>query len=202
MCCQRAREHNSFEKPPEYRFQSRTLDDTSQSSISRYLRSAPIPSSSVTKHSQKRKADLDLVIDAEEPQDLLSRLERQDAEYDREHGITEALEMPIRQRGGSPSAALAVRRASMAGPLQSERCSTADLLARARSSLSGEAAPRMPLLDRASRDAGPSTSSPMPPKTFGAGEGTPKPMAERPPQRRFLKALSPPQWLNNRDPST
>nr|WJN24854.1 meiosis specific DNA helicase [Pseudozyma flocculosa] len=202
VCCQRGREQDESGKPREYRFQSRALGDGSQSTMARYLKPVATPSGSSTALSQKRKAELDSIVDAEEPQDLLSRLDRQDAEYDRDFGMTEVLYMPSRKRGGSPDAALAVSRASTTGFSQPERRSTAELIARARSNLGAEAVPRTSLFDHTSRGEESSTSSQLPSQVYEAQERQPTPTTERPAQRRFLKNLGPPHWLSNGDTSS
>ncbi|CBQ73764.1 related to HFM1-DNA/RNA helicase [Sporisorium reilianum SRZ2] len=204
-CCQRAREQEASGKQREYRFQSRPLDDGSQSTLSRYLKPVGTPSGGSGTLSHKRKADLDLMIDAEAPQDLLSRLDRQDAEYEQVFGMPDALMMPSRKRAGSTSASAALgissagMRASASESLQQERRSTAELLARARSDFGAEAVPRVPPLRNVARNYGSSASSQPSAGSFEAHGGPSTPSAERPAQRRFLKALSPPRWLNNGD---
>ncbi|CDR88582.1 related to HFM1-DNA/RNA helicase [Sporisorium scitamineum] len=202
VCCQRARELEASGKQREYRFHSCALDDGSQTTMTRYLKPTGTHFGDPGKLSHKRKADLDLMIDAEAPRDLLSRLDRQDAEYDRAVGITEALMLPGRARRDSPSAALGVSsaRASVTGPSQQKPRSTAELLARARSDLRVEEAPRVSPLGSSARDHRSSTSSlKLPADSFEVHGRQSTPSAEKPAQRRFLKALGPPDWLNNGD---
>lgn len=101
-CCQRSREFEASGKLPKYRFQSRLPDESSQSTMPRYLKPVSTPSGSSTAFAQKRKAHMepDNAYDLEASQDLLSRLDRQEAEYDRLHGTTQPLQMPVRRGEG------------------------------------------------------------------------------------------------------
>ncbi|TKY85335.1 hypothetical protein EX895_005497 [Sporisorium graminicola] len=199
VCCQRAREQELFGKQREYQFQSRAFDDGSQSTMQRYLKPVGTPFGEPSVLSHKRKAILDRFIDAEAPQNLLSRLDRQESEYDRAFDTADALQMPDRHRGGAPSAAQGSSASAMAiGSWQQGR-STAERLVRARSGLRSEAVPRMPPLGGVAYDNRSHTSRQVPAEAFEVHGGKPTPSAERPAQRHFLRAIGPPQWLNNDD---
>lgn len=139
---------------------------------------------------------MELCDNIEEPQDLLSRLMRQDAEYDRVCGEVGSLQIPANRSGSSTGADVSVRGAIVAESSRPRHKPTTEFLASARSDQNVE---RHYGLSSVSGNAEPSTSLRQLAGSHEDHQGRIVPPIERPAQRRFLQELSPPSWLDSSD---
>ena len=200
MCCQRAREQESSDKPREFRFQSRALPNGSYSTIKHSSNSFVSPTSASKVIAQKRKAeselsDIDFEDDPNAPQDLLSRLDRLTAEVDRAASITQPLVMPQRQRDAARMEEEQDDMATGATEPARPRLRAAELLGRARSRIGSDAG-----ASNFRFGTGGQTSSASP---FNeAADSTSTVTVNRPAQRRFLSNLDKPSWLGGSDASS
>ena len=189
MCCQRAREQESLGRPAEYRFQSRPLDDRPQNTMSRYLRPASTLTSTPALVAQKRKADLDLEVadledDLDGPQDLLSRLDRLDAETDRLAGIPRPLQMPPRPRAPIHDA--------YEGGLKDGDLPSLESFQDRSPACSG--------MESGTEISRPHFGPvPAPPTSDEHAAEPASPALQRPAQHRFLKLVGRPSWLGSSD---
>lgn len=181
----------------QYGFQRRGLQDKSQSSMGRYLQPFPMPSSESSALSQKRKAGFEPRDDATVTQGLLSRLIEQDAEFDRVFGDQDALQMPFARKDGFTSASLPRRGADTREVPGASHGSIDELRAHAHTHLPTDVHERGRDVSSArmtgSHEQGPSSR----PLASLVDEAQFSPPIERPPQRRFLKDLSLPAWLDS-----
>nr|DBA11282.1 TPA_inf: MER3 [Kalmanozyma brasiliensis] len=202
-CCQRSKEVEASGKLPKYRFQSRLPDQSSQSTVPRYLKPASTPSGSSTAITQKRKAELEpaLAYDLEAPQDLLSRLDRQEAEYDRMHGTTQPLQMPGRRGEDRRMADDVDGDASANGLSPSKRRLTTELPGRDGRSWHEEGAPRVSQLRSTDRELDASEALLLLDEHDQTARAPPASTPSGPAQRRFLAGIGPSPFGDRTDPN-
>ncbi|SOV07340.1 related to HFM1 - DNA/RNA helicase [Ustilago sp. UG-2017a] len=200
VCCQRAREQEASDKPREYRFQSRVLDNDMQSLEAYRNEPFAMPTSASSLISQKRKASETIIEDYDGPQDLLSQLDRLTAAEESTAGTILPLQVPEHSGGGF-----------MGGERASKDASATESRGRIRAlddELGRDASYSQHLTQEATRTSllgghqwrqASGTRSALADKPHERPQPCPTVTNERPPQRRFLKSLDPPSWRTDSD---
>ncbi|SPO26563.1 related to HFM1 - DNA/RNA helicase [Ustilago trichophora] len=203
VCCQRAREQEAFGKPREFRFREHLRDDSSRSTMSRYLKPFSAPTSAPTLLAQKRKVGTELQVmdfedDPDAPQDLLSKLDRLAAETDRVAATARPLELPGYSRWDAtgatrPGAGVSTAESGRPGPSSSEDIS------RTRTDLSADATASSFQLGSNRHNSASSTNSMALAENHECVEATSASAAKKPAQCRFTRLLGKPSWLSGSD---
>nr|WJN24856.1 meiosis specific DNA helicase [Pseudozyma thailandica] len=198
VCCIRAREAEETGQPRQYRFQSRTFDTEPDNMVEHRAMPFSTPTSSFTLLKHKRKADEVTDVDADEPGDLLSQLDRLTARADRAAGSLVPLRMP-KPSGGDFARASSNREdldvSEELSPFRSHPAAAST--SRRAEPAPGPAETRSDQRFAAARDSHASFSAGPPLQS----DAMPAPTVERPAQRRFLRLLDTPSWLQSSRPT-